>query len=48
MLGLGFPALMQTANTVPWWIRLIRDGQLGAGQTLFAFYLSRFVVDIVS
>ena len=48
MLGLGLPALMETPNTVPWWIRLIQDGQLGPDQTLFAFWLSRFVVDIVS
>ena len=46
ILGLAFPKLMATANTVPWWIRLIQDGQLGQNQTLFAFWLSRFVVNI--
>jgi len=48
ILGLGFPPLMMIPNTVPWWIRLIQDGQLGPDQTLFAFWLSRFVVDIDS
>ena len=46
MLGLGFPALMASDGVVPWWIRLIRDGQLGQSETLFAIWLARFVVDI--
>lgn len=48
ILGLGFPRLMATPNSVPWWIRLVQDGQLRQNETLFAFWLSRFVVDIVS
>ena len=46
ILGLGFPALMVKQGAIPWWIRLIRDGQLGPNETLFAFWLSRFVLDI--
>ena len=47
ILGLAFPGLMATANSVPWWIRLIQDGQLGQGEALFAFWLSRFVIHYV-
>jgi len=33
---------MATANSIPWWMRLIKDGQLGQNETMFAFWLSRY------